>query len=533
MSGSKISGFLGELKKRKVIRAAVAYVVVAWAIMEGGELIFDALGLPKWSVTLLVILAILGFPLVLVLAWAYELTPDGLQRDRPDADSAPHPPEPSRPVDAVPVDGSMSIAVLPFDDMSERKDQAYFCEGIAEEILNALGKIEGLHVASRMSSFHIGARSTDIQEVGRKLNVRAVLEGSVRKSGDRMRITAQLVNTADGYHLWSKRYDFSLEDVFKIQEEIAASIAETLSLDMRPSPTEAGLKVSPKAYDFYLRGLSYFGKHSAQDTLYARQMFQHAIDVEPDFGKAWAGLAYTYGFEYMYFNATGQNRHEAIRSSARALELAPDLPESHVSAGIAHCMNVDYPKANSEFETALRLDPGNFEAWYFFGRSKVHEGDLPRAIELFEGAARVRPEDYQSKLLQPQLYISLGHQDEAMQATREGLDRARRILELNPDDTRAWNLGAFALLRLGEKAEAEHWMQRSTDSAPRDSIVQYNATCFYALIGEKEKALDCLERCLIKVGNISNEWLEHDSDLDSIRSEPRFREIVETLITRP
>jgi adenylate cyclase len=120
-----------------------------------------------------------------------------------------------------------------------------------------------------------------------------------------------------------------------------------------------------------------------------------------------------------------------------------------------------------------------------------------------------------------------------MQATREGLDRARRILELNPDDTRAWNLGAFALLRLGEKAEAEHWMQRSTDSAPRDSIVQYNATCFYALIGEKEKALDCLERCLIKVGNISNEWLEHDSDLDSIRSEPRFREIVDTLIRRP
>jgi TolB-like protein/Flp pilus assembly protein TadD len=533
MSRPKISGFLGELKKRKVIRAAVAYVVVAWAVMEGGELIFDALGLPKWSVTLLVVLAILGFPLALVLAWAYELTPEGLQRDSADAGVEPHAQQPPRSETAAQAESGMSIAVLPFDDMSERKDQAYFCEGIAEEILNALGKIEDLRVASRMSSFHIGAHSTDIQDVGRKLNVRAVLEGSVRKSGDHMRITAQLVNTADGYHLWSKRYDFSLEDVFKIQEEIAASIAETLSLDMRRSPTDAERKVSPKAYDFYLRGLSYFGRHSAQDTLYARQMFQHAIDIEPDFGKAWAGLAYTYGFEYMYFNATGQNREEAIRSSARALELAPDLPESHVSAGIAHCMNVDYVQANNEFETALRLDPGNFQAWYFYGRSKVHEGDLPRAIELFEGAARVRPEDYQSKLLQPQLYISLGRQDQAMQATREGLDRARRILELNPDDTRAWNLGAFALLRLGEKAEAERWMQRSTDSAPRDSIVQYNATCFYALIGEKEKALDCLERCLIKVGNISNEWLEHDSDLDSIRSEPRFREIVDTLIRRP
>jgi TolB-like protein/Flp pilus assembly protein TadD len=533
MSHSKISGFLGELKKRKVIRAAVAYVVVAWAIMEGGELIFDALGLPKWSVTLLVILAILGFPLALVLAWAYELTPDGLQRDLPNDDSASQPPQAPTAVAPAVDEGDMSIAVLPFDDMSERKDQAYFCEGIAEEILNALGKIEDLHVASRMSSFHIGARSTDIQEVGRKLNVRAVLEGSVRKSGDRMRITAQLVNTADGYHLWSKRYDFSLEDVFKIQEEIAASIAETLSLDMKRGPADPGVKVSPKAYDFYLRGLSYFGKHSAQDTLYARQMFQHAIEIEPGFGKAWAGLAYTYGFEYMYFNATGQNREEAIRSSARALELAPDLPESHVSAGIAHCMNMDYAQANREFETALQLDRGNFEAWYFYGRSKVHEGDLPRAIELFEGAARVRPEDYQSKLLLPQLHNSLGHKDEAIAATREGLERASRILELNPDDTRAWNLGAFALLRLGEKEKAERWMLRSLESAPRDSIVHYNATCFYALTGDKEKALDCLEQCLIKVGNISREWLEHDSDLDSIRSEPRFREIVNSLITRP
>ena len=163
---------------------------------------------------------------------------------------------------------------------------------------------------------------------------------------------------------------------------------------------------------------------------------------------------------------------------------------------------------------------------------KVHEGDLPRALELFEGAARARPEDYQSVLLQPQIYSSLGEPQKAIQVTRIGLERARRILELNPDDVRARNLGAFALLRLGEKDEAEEWMKRSMEGAPRDSIVHYNATCFYALAGEKDKALDCLERCLVKVGNISREWLEHDSDLDRIRSEPRFREIVDTLIGR-
>jgi TolB-like protein/Flp pilus assembly protein TadD len=533
MGISGFSAFLGELKKRKVIRVAVAYVFVAWAVMQGGELIFEALGLPAWSVTLLVVFAMLGFPLAMVLAWAYELTPDGLQRDRPTG--APGTDEQHQP---LPPSGAtagrgMSIAVLPFEDMSEKQNQVYFCEGIAEEILNALAKVEDLRVASRMSSFHFGARSADVQEVGRKLNVGAVLEGSVRKAGDHMRITAQLVNTADGYHLWSQRYDFSLEDIFRIQEEIAASIAGTLSLGMRRAPPGQSVKVSPKAYDFYLRGLSYFARHSAQDTIYARQMFKHAIDIEPGFGKAWAGLAYTYGFEYLYFNAARENREEALRSSARALGLAPELPESHVSSGIAHCMSLDYAKADAEFRKALQLDPSNYEAWYFFGRTKVHEGDLPRALELFQGAARARPEDYQSVLLQPQIYASLGEPEKAIEATHVGLERARRILELNPDDVRAWNLGAFALLRLGQKDEAECWMLRSLEASPRDSIVHYNASCFYALAGEKEKALDCLERCLIKVGNISREWLEHDSDLDELRSEPRFREIVDTLVKRP
>ena len=307
MNDSRFRRFVGELRKRKVMRAAVAYVVVAWAIMEGGELIFTALKLPEWTVTLLVALAILGFPLALVLAWAYDLTPDGLQRDAGASASTPVAQTTQPETDQSTTAQGLSIAVLPFDDMSEKKDQGYFCEGIAEEILDTLSKVDNLRVASRTSSFHAGTGCTDVQEVGRKLNVMAVLEGSVRKSGEHMRITAQLVKTTDGYHLWSRRYDFDLEDVFRIQDEITASIAETLSLSLSRAPADTGARVSPKAYDFYLRGLSYFAKHSGQDTIYARQMFQRAIDVEPGFGKAWAGLAYTYGFEYMYFNATGQD----------------------------------------------------------------------------------------------------------------------------------------------------------------------------------------------------------------------------------
>jgi adenylate cyclase len=284
--------------------------------------------------------------------------------------------------------------------------------------------------------------------------------------------------------------------------------------------------VDPKAYDLFLRGLGYFARQNIQDTIYARQMFQRALDVDPDFGRAWAGLAYTYGFEYMYFNATDVNRDEALRTSRKALELAPDLAESHVSAGIAQCMVRDYAQAEAEFEKAIELDPEHFDAWYFFGRSKVHEGDIERALGLFERAAQVRPEDYQSVLLQPQLYHSLGDRKREMETARRGIERARAVLELNPDDNRAYNMGAFALLRLGRREEAEEWMKASIRKAPMDSIVHYNAACFYALAGEVEKSLDCLENCYFKVGNLNREWLIHDSDLDSVRGHPRFAELL-------
>ena len=301
-------------------------------------------------------------------------------------------------------------------------------------------------IRDSVAAFQFGGKRADVQEIGRKLNVATVLEGSVRKAGNQLRITAQLVNTSDGYHLWSRQFDRSLEDIFEIQGEIADAIANTLSLTLQRQFGHAQQSVDPKAYDFFLRGLSYFARHTTQDNVYARQMFSQAIDIEPDFGRAWAGMAYTYGFEYMYFNASEVNRSEARRTSHKALELAPDLAESHVSAGIAHCMSSEYEKADSEFENAIELDPKNYEAWYFFGRTKVHEGDLSRALKLFERAAKVRPEDFQSVLLQAQLYTSLGKKDKAIDVTRQGIERVRSILELNPDDNRALNMGAFALL---------------------------------------------------------------------------------------
>jgi TolB-like protein/Flp pilus assembly protein TadD len=522
MSGNPVKSFLTQLRKRKVIRVGIAYVIVGWVMMQVGEVTFEALGLPPWALTLLIVIVLLGFPIALVLAWAFEVTPEGIRKDS--AGSAADPKDETAPPELD--QSAPSIAVLPFDDMSEQGDQGYFCEGIAEEILNALCKVANLRVASRMTAFVFGSKSADVREIGRKLKVQTVLEGSVRKSGDQLRITAQLVKTADGYHLWSRQYDRRLEDLFEIQKEIADSIASALSVTLKRKTPSEEQKVDARAYDLFLRGLSFFGKQNVQDIVYARQMFMRALEVDPEFGRAWAGLAYTYGFEYLYFNATDVNREEALRTSHRALELAPDLAESHVAAGIANCMVQDYPQAEAEFEKAVELDPENFDAWYFFARNKVHEGDLERAVKLFERASQVRPEDYQSVLLQAQLWHSLGVPKREQEAARRGIERARVVLELNPDDNRAYNLGAFALLRLGEKEEAEEWLKASVARAPMDSIVHYNAACFYSLAGNVEKSLECLENCHLKVGNLNREWLLHDSDLDNVREHPRFARIL-------
>ena len=521
MNELRAKDFWSQLKKRKVVRVALAYILVGWVVMQVGEVVFEGLAVPTWALSLLIVLILLGFPIALILAWAYEVTPQGVRKD------------PGGDIESITeiedhLDGAPSIAVLPFDDMSEKGDQTYFCEGMAEEILNALCKVANLRVASRVAAFRFGGKAVDITEIGKKLGVQTVLEGSVRKSGDKLRITAQLINTKDGFHMWSRQYDRRLEDIFEIQEEIANSITSALSVSLKHKRNITQQHVDPKAYDFFLRGLSYFARHTTQDNVYARQMFKQAIDIEPDFGRAWAGIAYTYGFSYMYFNATEVNLAEAKRTSAQALKLAPGLAESHVSAGIASCMNQDYKTADSEFEKAIELDPKNYEAWYFYGRTKVHEGDLKRALKLFERASRVRPEDFQSVLLQAQLYTSLDQRGKAMEVTRKGIERVRAVLELNPDDNRALNMGAFALLRLGQADEAKKWMATSMRNAPMDSIIQYNGACFFSLAGDVEHALDCLENCLIKVGNISREWLIHDSDMDNIRNHPRYEEIVKS-----
>jgi len=518
---------LSQLKDRKVLRVAIAYMVVAWIVMQVGEVTFEALQLPEWALTMLICFSLLGFPIVLVLAWAYEITPGGIVRDIDgNLDYVGTTRAHREAVASTSIkDMEPSIAVLAFEDMSYKKDQDYFCEGIAEEILCALNEVDGLHVAARVSSFQFGSRSADILEIGRLLNVSVVLEGSVRKAGDRIRTTVQLINAQDGYQFWASQYDHDMKDIFEIQEQIAQAVVNAMRLSINENKLTQPKTENAEAYDLYLKGNRFFNQTDKQNLIFARQLFKQAVELDPGYGQAWAKLASTYAYEYLCSKTNAGNRNEARRVSLKALELAPEIPESHVARGIAHAIFREYQEADLEFETAIGLNPKSFGAWFTYARSKNYQGDVHKAIKFYQKAAEIRQEDYQCVLLQVSLLKGMGDLKGAREKAKEGLRRARAFLKLNPDDNRAWNMGAYALQTLGKSTEAKEWMQTSLRNSPRDSVITYNAACFYALMGDLDKSLDYLAKSA-DVGCLNLDWLEQDSDLDPVREDPRFEEII-------
>ncbi|HUF66723.1 MAG TPA: protein kinase, partial [Gemmatimonadaceae bacterium] len=426
------------------------------------------------------------------------------------------------------VASAKSIAVLPFTNMSADPENEYFTDGIAEEIINALSKIQSLRVASRTASFALKGKNEEIAEIGRKLKVSTFLEGSVRKMGNRLRVTAQLVNVADGYHLWSERYDREMEDVFAIQDDISQSIVKALRVILSEDEKKAIEKSrteNVKAYEFYLRGRQFF-EDRRKSLEFARQMFKRATDEDPEYALAYAGIANCCSLLYIYHDARESNLRQAETASLRALELEPDLAEGHLSRAIAMWLNKrNFAEAEAEFEKAMRLDPKLFEAPYFYGRACQSQGKFAEAVRLFERAALLRPEDYLTPPFLALAYRSLGRNDEAALAAQRGLRLAEERIELNPDDARAYNVAGSILAQMGEKERALEHAKRAAEIDPDDTVTLYNAACTYAMLGKHEEALSTLETALDK-GYGHKDWIEHDPDFASLRETPRFKAIL-------
>jgi len=423
-----------------------------------------------------------------------------------------------------------SVAVLPFADLSAEGDQEYFCDGIAEEILNALGKVGGLHVPARTSCFAFRGASMDARVIGERLGVEAFLEGSIRKARNRVRIIVQLIDARHGDHLWSERFDRELEDIFAIQDEIAHSVITGLGLSLTSREERRLLTSSTdnvQAYEFYLRGRKLFQKWTRQNIEFARQMFERAIKLDPGFAAAWAGLA-TAHVHLFSWRGREPDLDNARRASSRALELDPELAEAHIAAGQGLSMDQRYAEAAAEFERAIELDPALFDAYYYYARSCFKAGDLENALQLFRQAQSVRPEDYQSCALMSLVLRQLDRRDEARDADQIALASVTRHLDLNPDDARAYSLGAGVLGRLGHVERAKQWSEQALSLASDDDAVIYNAACALAVLGEIDRALDALELA-IDAGLTGGDWVPRDPDWERLRDHPRFQALAKRL----
>jgi TolB-like protein/cytochrome c-type biogenesis protein CcmH/NrfG len=417
-----------------------------------------------------------------------------------------------------------SIAVLPFEDMSPGHDQGYFCDGLAEELIRALTRLAGVRVASRTSSFRFRGGGHDVRSIGGQLGVRSVVEGSVRKSGDRLRVAVQLSDARDGYQLWSERYDRELKDVFEVQDEIAENVARALRLvlsDQERNALRGEASANVEAYDFYLRGRAFLSRIRSNEIRQSLTMFGRAVELDPEFPLAYVGLALAAYWLHSWLGGGAAEIARADAASRKALDLAPELAEAHVARGATLALGSRHEEAASEFEAAIRIDPRQWDAYYLFGRMRFEEGRFADTERLWKQAIRVRPDDYQIPMLLPMIYRRQGRDEDRRASQRQGVTLARRHLLANPDDVRAMYLAGGGLIDLGEREEGMALLGAAIRLSPGEPSVLYNAACIYARMGEAELSLETLERCLHD-GWGNRGWISRDPDFDTLRDDPRF-----------
>jgi len=575
--------FFAELKRRNVVRVGVAYIIIGWLLAQVAEFAFDNFGAPDWVLKTFVVLLLLGLPIVLIFAWAFELTPEGLKREK-DVDrsqsitpqtarklnkltfvlmalaivyfavdkfvlnSAPEA-QPETATADVSAELQQSIAVLPFVDMSPSKDQEYFTDGLTENLLNALAQLSDLRVAGRTSSFAFKDRNEDLRNIGEQLGVAHILEGSVQKSGVKIRITAQLINAEDGYHLWSRTYDRTLDDIFAVQDEIAGEVAKAMRVTLLGYGGEAQQSVSQNtgsAYNDYLKGHHEANRGNLQGHEQAIIDFQRALQQDPNLALAWAGLSESQAYVTGFVDTDFVAGYEKARSSAlRALELNPDLPEGLVAlAGIQQSYDWDWAAAEASLERALGLRPGDTTIRLKLARLKAIRG---RREEAFADVRQVVEQDPLNRDAQNSLggaLMAIGRFDDALRIfdALEEVDPSRTALYWNRgylwlkqrDYERAlqeFSKETLEFLKLTGEAIAYHHLQKRDEAAAALQAListmgessSFQIAAVYAQWGDADNAMSWLERGYV-IRDPGLQYAGNDNALfDPIRDDPRFK----------
>ena len=581
---------IDELKRRNVFKASAAYLALGWVVTQVTSTVAPVLHMPEWIASVVVWIGVIGFPFVIMFSWIYELTPEGLKRESevdrsasithvtsrrldhiiigllvlaiglfafdrfsprkaesvaasgeattPAANSASTPSIPP----ASPAVNDSSIAVLPFVDMSQTKDQEYFSDGLSEELLNLLAQVPQLRVIARTSSFAFKGKEVGVAEIAKSLNVAHVLEGSVRKSGDTLRITAQLIRTADSSHLWSETYDRQLTDVFKVQDEIAAAVVAQLKVKLLPAQqvTSPHRTASTEAYNQYLLGNQFYNRNTLEGYRLAVPAYEKAVALDPGYAAAYAGLANGELYSADYAATAEENtagRQRAQAAVDKSIALAPDLADGYSTrAWIRSTYTWDWSGGQADFEKALALEPGNAVAQRQYANLLLSLGRVAESIVATRKAIELDPLSAGAwSNLGSAYFIDRNQYREARQA----LDRA---LAINPESSFAKiNLVTLELLEghahealsvartAGEvwsqtgAAMAEHTLGHAKESqAALDELIAkyahdsaYQIGEVYAWRGEPDKAFEWLERA----------YEQHDGGISVIKTDPLLKSL--------
>jgi serine/threonine-protein kinase len=548
--------FFSELKRRNVFKVTVVYVVTAWVILQVADVILGNIGAPGWVFKVILLLLCIGLPITVILAWAFDLTPEGLKRtDSSDQATAPEELSDTKPELATTPDvpSGASLAVLPFVNMSGDPENEYFSDGLTEELLNVLANISALKVAARTSSFHFKGRTGDIAGIAQRLGVASVLEGSVRQSGKRVRITAQLINAADGYHLWSETFDRELDDIFAVQDEIASAVATALKVKLLGENSDCqavGGTKNTEAFQAYLLGVHYRNRGADEEALRAAiDAFQKAVELDPGYAKAYVGLAYAWS--QMSANSfvsyeEGLGRMEV--GVKKALELAPDLPDGYLALGfILLTHKQDLHGAHKAISTALELNPGNAEVQIEYSRLKCYQGHHDESIAAARRALALDPVSLSANHFLGHVMYFARRFDEAVPVFRHvlnmephypkphyfiamshylqgDLESAWEEIQQEPLHWMKWTGSALVLWRLGRIEEAEAFLARLSEEEDQEFATVQRAD-IYAQRGDAELAIKNLNLALA-YGDPGLTQSLVDPLLDPLRDDPRFAELM-------
>jgi TolB-like protein/Tfp pilus assembly protein PilF len=574
--------FFGELKRRNVYRVAVAYVVAGWALAQGTAQVFPVFDIPNWVVRVIVVLTVIGFPIALVLAWAFELTPEGLKRTE-EADAAKQHSRNRVWIYVVIIAGALSvglfflgrytapnvanlpaksIAVLPFENLSSDLDNAYFTEGIQDEILARLAKIADLKVISRASTQRYKSSPDDLPQIAKQLGVSSILEGSVQKTADRVRVTVQLINAASEAHLWGETYDRNLTDVFAAESDIARAIADTLRAKLTGSEQKA-LAARPtentEAHQLYLRGRYFWNKRTGADFKKAIGYFNQAIDKDPNYALAYAGLADAYVLLSAYAEASPKDSlPQAKAAAAKALELDSTLGEAHASLAQALlAYDLNFAEATREFRRAIELNPNYATAHHWYGESVLGpQGQFEEAIAEARRALELDPlsviinADFGSALtnarrydqaieqlrktveMDPGFYYAhwtLGNALELKGFKEEAIAEYKRAIALNDDPLPRALLGHL-YAKIGRKDEALailKQLRELRESSKERYVSPYNLALIHIGLGHKNEAIQLLEETYEERDGYNIVFIKVEVLLDPLRGDPRFEALVQ------